>query len=170
MNAWYKAGFIDPNFAQTSNGLTTENKNSVGTSRAAPLSMVWPDMATYLDARVQMGIDNGIENYDLMAVPQPRVSKEDTNHLVCTNGVTGMSAFITTKCDEEKAKEIVEWFDYLYTEEGAALMNYGVEVPHAQRYDQDGSVQGRARSFRGKDLEVCKRRRLEFESNGDVLR
>lgn len=127
MNAWYKAGFIDPNFAQTSNGLTTENKNSVGTSRAAPLSMVWPDMATYLDARVQMGIDNGIENYDLMAVPQPRVSKEDTNHLVCTNGVTGMSAFITTKCDEEKAKEIVEWFDYFYTEEGAALMNYGVE-------------------------------------------
>ncbi len=127
MNDWYKKGFIDPNFAQSSNGLTTDNKNSVGTSRAKPLSMCWAEMATYLDTKVELGRNNGIESYELMAVPQPRKSKTDINHLVCTNGEVGMSAFITTKCDEAKAKEIVEWFDYLYTDEGAALMNYGVE-------------------------------------------
>ncbi len=127
MNAWYKAGFIDPNFAQSANGLTTENKNSVGTSRTKPLSMVWAEMSTYIDSKIELGKANGISGYDLMAIPQPRISKTDVNHLVCNNGKLGMSAFITTKCNEAKAKEIVEWFDYLYTDEGAALMNYGVE-------------------------------------------
>ena len=127
MNTWFKAGFINPNFAQMQNGITPDNKDTVGTKKAKPLAMCWTDISAYLDMRINMGRNNGIEDYDLMAVPNPRISKDRINHLVCTNGTVGMSAFITTKCDELKAKEIVEWFDYLYTEEGSALMNYGVE-------------------------------------------
>ncbi len=127
INAWYKAGFINPNFAQTANGLTTDNVDTVGTARNKPYAICWPELSTYMDLRVDLAKNNGIEDYALMAVPQPRQSESQINHLVNTNGYVGLSACITTKCSDEKTKEICEWFDHFYSEEFFDLINYGIE-------------------------------------------
>lgn len=127
INKWYKAGYFTPNFSESSNSLTVSTAEILGTKKVAPTALCFPDIANYLDSRISKAHDNGMENYELMGVPNPRQSKDQTLHLINTNGKLGMSAAITTKCSDEKAKEIVEWFDYLYSEEGSKLMNYGVE-------------------------------------------
>ena len=127
IHEWYEAGYITPNFAESSNSLTSSTTEILGTKKASPTAMCFPEIATYVDARIEKGQENGIEDYELMGVPNPRQTKDQTLHLYSFGGMTGMSAAITTKCSDEKAKEIVEWFDYLYTDEGIELMNYGVE-------------------------------------------
>ena len=127
INRWYNAGYFTPNFSASTNGLTSSTTEIIGNKAKAPTAMCFPEISSYIDSRVEKARENGYTTYDLMGVPNPRQSKDQTVHLIQTNGKLGMSAAITTKCSDEKAKEIVEWFDYLYSEEGIELMNYGVE-------------------------------------------
>lgn len=129
MNKWFAAQYISPNYTQSGGGdISSATAEIVGTKKAAPTSMCFYDAHNYLGARVRKGRDNGISGYDLMAVPSPRLTKDQTVHTSAQIvNSTGLSACITTKCSDEKAKEIVEWFDYLYTEEGADLMSWGLE-------------------------------------------
>ncbi len=66
-------------------------------------------------------------SYNLMPASQPVQTEGQEAHIRLANQAP-VYAVVTNKVkSEEKLAKILEWFDYLYSDEGAMLMNYGIE-------------------------------------------
>jgi putative aldouronate transport system substrate-binding protein len=78
---------------------------------------------TYIDNYENQGVEAG---YELTPVRLPVRQKGDIRH-VWTNGGRMNQGVTTLFPDCEHPEILLRWYDYLYTEEGALLYNYGLE-------------------------------------------
>lgn len=121
MNKWYEEGLIDVDLATIKNNQVTA-KVAAGTVGA---SMGY--LASGMQKQLETGIaESGDPDFSLVAAPIPQVTEgvpaeyAKASALVYANG-----AAITTQCkDVEAAARLL---DYLYSEPGDLLFNYGVE-------------------------------------------
>lgn len=112
MNDWYEKGLLDPEFMTRD---TADMSTLANGQTGAVLFGVWVFPTIYK------------AQYDVDVVPVPYPSKDGSvTHLgwqqyeICSDAVG-----ITTSCKDPILA--AKWIDYLYTEEGSVLRNYGVE-------------------------------------------
>lgn len=119
MADWYAEGLIDPDF-MTANYYFGDTTMIVTGKTGA-----WTGMYTMPSLYKQTTEDPDME---ISACTAPRVNEDDEIHLRLPDQRTsGMPHALSANLDEEKAQIILKWFDYLFTEEGALLCNYGIE-------------------------------------------
>lgn len=120
MNKWYKEGLIDPEFAAIEKSVTDANMTN-GIS-GATIAYVGGSMGNYISA------NKNNPEYNLVSAPWP-AKKAGTpayngNQLLRqTDG--NMSTVITTGC--KNIDVALEFMDYLFSEEGTILQNWGIE-------------------------------------------
>ncbi len=119
MADWYAEGLIDPDF-MTANYYFGDTTMIVTGKTGA-----WTGMYTMPSLYKQTTEDPDME---ISACTAPRVNEDDVIHLRLPDQRTsGVPHALSANLDDEKAQLILKWFDYLFTEEGALLCNYGVE-------------------------------------------
>ena len=127
MADWYQKGLIDPDFMTKQDGLVVDTA-MVTTGQTG----AFPSFYTMKDMYEAASED---PNMELVAVHAPVLHKGEISKLAyfpdrLTQICMGVSA-------DSKNKEIaMRWLDYLYTEEGALLCNYGIEND-TFTFDQD---------------------------------
>lgn len=82
---------------------------------------------------------SGQPDYDLRAIPDPMKEKGMENAMAKTTGGVGASALSVSALTEYPV-EAVEYMNWLYTEEGILVSNYGFEGD-AFEYDENGKPQ-----------------------------
>lgn len=138
MENWYARGLIDPEFMSTSGTFAT-----MGIPDGDPL--VRGEIGAtniYSAALGSLMADNGsteIEDFYLTAAKLPVMNKGDAVEFSKINGsgLAGVPTAITVDCDSEKVPVILQFFDYLFTDEIKLLANYGIEG-WSFEYDDNG--------------------------------
>ncbi|MBO5742751.1 MAG: extracellular solute-binding protein [Clostridia bacterium] len=122
---WFKAGYIDPDFV-TNDSNTVFGRITNGSSIAA-FGYVGSAMGVLIPAM----IDRGDTEFKLAACPYPVLKEgQSTRFLNLMAESSSPTIAISTQCgaeDEERVKAAVKWCDYIYSEEGSILSNFGVE-------------------------------------------
>lgn len=131
MQEWYKAGYIDPDFATNASDVILSNMAN-GVS-AASNGYVGSGIGKVLAA-----IDEG-SSFELVACPYPTTKDgKESEFQVCYNPASAHANAISWQCGNyEKA---VEWCNYVYSEEGIVLQLFGIEGEHhtVEMRDDDG--------------------------------
>lgn len=78
-------------------------------------------------------------DYDLRAIPDPMKEAGTENALARTSGGVGASALSVSALTEYPV-EAIEYMNWLYTDEGILVSNYGFEG-EAFEYDENGKPQ-----------------------------
>lgn len=126
MHRWYSEGLIDPDFMST-NAVLPDNA-MVTTGKTGAFCSIYTLIAAYEGA-------NSDPNAEYVPVPAPKVNAEDTVKL---NMYYLLGPCITVSADSPNAELCVKWLDYLFSEEGALLANYGTEGDTFE-YQEDGT-------------------------------
>ncbi len=128
MHDWYTKGLIDPDFM-------TNSAFFVDTELATTeQSGVWYSMYTMASL-----YEASVPGMVVKALPGPKLNKDDTTHIRIPD--TYMAAGgLAISADSEHKELAMQWMDYLFTEEGAALANYGIEGK-TFNYAEDGSIE-----------------------------
>jgi putative aldouronate transport system substrate-binding protein len=114
LNKWYRNGLIDPDFMI--NGAWQVDKQMVINGETG----AWNAMYTLISEYERAG--NGIK---VIPVASPVVRKGDKLHIRREDSFIGHPVTISKRCKyPDVAMQII---NYLYTEEGALLSNYGIE-------------------------------------------
>ncbi|MHC1749137.1 MAG: ABC transporter substrate-binding protein [Cellulosilyticaceae bacterium] len=118
LNKWYNEGLLDPDFASIDDKII--DANLLNGKSGAAFGYIGGSMSKWYKAATD-------EKFELVAVPNPVLKKGDEGKFLSTfsNRISGPGAAITTSA--KNVKEIIKMFDYLYTEEGKMLKNFGVE-------------------------------------------
>lgn len=116
MHQWYTEGLIDPDFMATDQRMPDMTAVVTGATGAFTSLYTYPPM-----------YESSSEdpNMNLTAVNPPVVNKGDTLHIRLRDSYTSGNTAISAEC--ENWEIALKWLDYLYTEEGARLANYGIE-------------------------------------------
>ena len=116
MHQWYTEGLIDPDFMATDQRMPDMTAVVTGATGAFTSLYTYPPM-----------YESSSEdpNMNLTAVNPPVVNKGDTLHIRLRDSYTSGNTAISADC--ENWEIALKWLDYLYTEEGARLANYGIE-------------------------------------------
>lgn len=116
MHAWYEKGYISKDFISASNVDTLFAMGEVGTYDK-------PIVAAY-----NFGVAEG---YTVLSTPYPRLSEDQFLHwdsykaaLVSKDFANGIAS-ITASC--ENVELAVQWINFLYTDIGMELANWGIE-------------------------------------------
>lgn len=142
MKKWYDMGLIDENFAGVNPNDTAASQPTVQAmdsvsaamqytpAQFAAFPMIYTYIHTYEDlmsalAPIYQGMNRPA--YDLIPVAAPKQNAGDEQHIRLASQAPGYIAITKKVKSEEKLQKILKWFDYLYSEEGALLMNYGTE-------------------------------------------
>lgn len=131
MNQWYSEGLIYPDFYSATDAqdlwISSDPTSSITLGSA---------YFTFLE---EYGNMSGIEGYYLEAMPNPVKEAGQELHfrsnVAMLNRSKMMIGTITTTC--ENPEILLQWYNYLYTDEGALLANYGVEG-QGFNYDENG--------------------------------
>ena len=127
-NKWYSEGLIYQDFLAS----------------PAPFTA---DISPVMDGSVGIftGTRPGLGSYDAMAtaegfnaqpIQDAQMTADSEHHLRSSYGVCeGAGCCVSTTC--EKPELCVRWLDYLYSDDGVLLMNYGIE-DLTFRYDESG--------------------------------
>ncbi len=119
MNGWYEEGLIDKDFPS---GINQEQYYREGKMGASYETGFW----TYAPITNNAREADGIETFELVGIPYPKLNEGDTLHIRCKVWSNlGYPGFITTA--NHSPEKAVEWFDNFYTDEGYILTNYGIE-------------------------------------------
>jgi putative aldouronate transport system substrate-binding protein len=118
MNKWYSEGLIDKDFAARTNNLRADYTDVLSNNHAA-FNVVF----TYIDNYENQAMEDG---YELTPVRLPVRQKGDVRKVFTFGPIMG-GAVTTLFPDCENPEILLRWFDYLYSDEGAMLYNYGVE-------------------------------------------
>ena len=125
MSEWFKEGYLDPDFV-TNDSNTVFGRITNGSSIAA-FGYVGSAMGVLIPAMK----DRGDNEFRVVACPYPVLKKgETTRFLNLMAESSSPTIAISSQCgaeDEERIKAAVKWCDYLYSEEGSILSNFGVE-------------------------------------------
>lgn len=142
MHRWYEMGLIDTNFATNNSGTESYMPTTAAMDNFSPETMTYtpaqyaafPISYTYISTYESLmsalsSVYTGMNRpaYTLMPASQPVQTEGQEAHIRLANQAP-VYAVVTNKVkSEEKLAKILEWFDYLYSDEGAMLMNYGIE-------------------------------------------
>lgn len=128
MNDWYEKGLLDPDFM-------TDSPFFVDTELVTTeQSGVWYSMYT-MAAMYEASVPGAV----VKALPSPKLNDSDTLHIRIPD--TYMAAGgLAISADSEHKELAMQWIDYLFTEEGAALANYGIEG-ETFNYNANGEVE-----------------------------
>lgn len=124
MHKWYSEGLIDPEFITSGTGLFPNNTR-VANNESGAVALMYTYAGDYL-ARV--GVAEEGANFTLTKWP---VKEAGTNPPVAMNGEGagtmggGAGGMIFATC--EYPEYAIRFIDYLYSEEGMLLSNYGIE-------------------------------------------
>lgn len=117
MNRWYEKGLIDPDFASIDS--KTLNANMINGKSGAGFGFIGSGMGTWTNAATEDG-------YELVACANPVLQKGDEgNFLGRYKFKVLITAAVTTAAED--IESICRQFDYLYTDEGRLLKNFGIE-------------------------------------------
>lgn len=113
LNQWYKKGLIDPDFMI--NGAWQVDKSMVISGETG----AWNAMYTMISEYEKAG------NMHVIPVAPPVINKGDQLHIRKEDTYMGNSVAISASC---KFPEVaMQLLNYLYTDEGALLANYGIK-------------------------------------------
>ena len=115
LNRWYQKGLIDPDFATANAFGDSVLVNNGGTG-------VFTSMYTMPSTMFAAATEQGAE---FVAVDPPVAREGDPLYCRIGNQSYGVQMAVSTDC--ENPELALRWLDYLYSEEGAMLANYGIE-------------------------------------------
>ena len=125
MAEWFNAGYIDPDFI-TNDSNTVFGRITNGSSLCA-FGYVGSAMGVLIPAM----IERGDTEFKLAATPYPVLNEgETTRFLNLMAESSSPTIAISSQCgkdNEDRVKAAVKWCDYIYSEEGSVLSNFGVE-------------------------------------------
>lgn len=126
MHQWYTEGLIDPDFMATDE--RTADMAKVVTGASGLFAALYTMPSVYEAASED-------PNMDLAPVNPPVMNEGDEGHIRLRDSYTSGNTAISA--DSENWEVALRWLDYLYTEEGALLANYGVEGDTFE-FNEDG--------------------------------
>lgn len=135
MNKWFEEGLVNPDF-MTSTSNDTVNLATTGKICASNLLF-----ATNIG---KSAYDTGATqdpNFNLRAVPFPKESVDTVIHVGSIDGYVyeyGYRSAYQVSTVAEDPVLITKWFDYMYSDEGILLTNYGFEGETFE-YDENGN-------------------------------
>ena len=118
MSKWYKEGLLDKNIASVDEKML--DSNILNNKTGAAIMLGGSGLGKYLDNATT-------EGFDLTAAKMPGLEKgvdSDFSFLTARYN-QGASVAVSTKC--ENPELAVKYLDYLYTDEGHMLANFGIE-------------------------------------------
>ena len=119
MNQWYSEGLLDKDFATNKSAMVDANI-TMGNSGAL-MGYLGSGMGRYLSQ-----MKNEDPNFNLVCAPYPVLEDGGQNNFYLSEGDVGVRYLAITKdCKDPVAA--VKWIDYLYSEEGYNLVNFGIE-------------------------------------------
>ena len=116
MNQWYNEGLIDPDFMATDE--RTADMAKVVTGASGLFAALYTMPSVYEAASED-------SNMSLAPVNPPVKNEGDEIHIRLRDSYTSGNTAISADC--ENPEVAMRWLDYLFTEEGALLANYGIE-------------------------------------------
>jgi len=129
MNEWYENGWMDQNFMSTQLIFTDPALVNAGKSGVAHT------MLSSVASQYSQAINNGAK---FVAVPWPVKNKGDVLHANPMGATAASTATITISKSCKNPEILVAMFNYLFTEPGFNLANYGIE---GESYNiEDGKV------------------------------
>ena len=126
MNQWYNEGLIDPDFMATDE--RTADMAKVVTGASGLFAALYTMPSVYEAASED-------SNMSLAPVNPPVKNEGDEIHIRLRDSYTSGNTAISADC--ENPEVAMRWLDYLFTEEGALLANYGVEGDTFE-FDENG--------------------------------
>ena len=126
MHQWYEEGLIDPDFMATDERTADMAKVVTG---ASGLFAALYTMPSVYEASSED------PNMNLAPVNPPVKNEGDEIHIRLRDSYTSGNTAISADC--ENPEVAMRWLDYLFTEEGALLANYGVEGDTFE-FDENG--------------------------------
>ena len=121
MNKWFSEGLIDKSF-------TTRDSSAQDQLKATEQAGVWSDGCWNLSIFTDL-LREKDKDAQVVALTSPVKSKGQVNHLRQTNHHNReMYLAITPKCKEPEIA--VRWIDYLYSQEGSFMANFGLADSH----------------------------------------
>lgn len=126
VRAMYKEGLLDKEFS-TRGTLV----NNVELEKAFQANIVGSGMTWAANTKTTTEVLREIDPTATLAGVKPVQGPNGDSGLVRRNKVGGSAAI--TIAGEEKAEEIIKFFDYVFSDEGIELMSYGVEGEHHEK-------------------------------------
>ena len=126
MHQWYTEGLIDPDFMATDE--RTADMAKVVTGASGLFAALYTMPSVYEAAPED-------PNMNLAPVNPPVMNEGDEGHIRLRDSYTSGNTAISA--DSENWEVALRWLDYLYTDEGALLANYGVEGDTFE-FDENG--------------------------------
>lgn len=119
MHDWYTEGLIDRNFGMRAFTDLFERSQLISEGKSAVNWQYSEWSPLYRDTKGEL--------IDLVSIPMPKLNKNDPDvmWMVSRKPFTGRLLSISTAC--ENIEPLIRFFDFLYSEEGIRLTNYGIE-------------------------------------------
>ena len=119
MNQWYQEGLLDKDFGVRSFTDLFERGQLIADGKAAVNWQYSEWNSAYKDERGQ--------TIEMVATPMPKlnVTDNDVMWMVSRRPNTGKLISITTSC--KNVDPLIRFFDFLYSDEGIMLQNFGIE-------------------------------------------
>jgi len=121
MNRWYNLGLIDQEFF-SKNSWSDNEADLLSGKAAMTTSLGYINVDRY-------DLQTVGENVDWYPLEVPKKNADDTRRIYSWSAPVRASNYttnLTTAVDPEKIPVILQYFDYLYSDEGSDLANYGV--------------------------------------------
>ncbi len=116
MHEWYEKGLIDPDYMTSATFFVDMEKVTTGQTGA------WSSMYT-MPALYEMSSPD--KNMEITAIAPPVINEGDKVHIRLTDNYINIPVSISA--DSENKELAMKWLNYLFTEEGSLLANYGIE-------------------------------------------
>jgi putative aldouronate transport system substrate-binding protein len=124
MRALYKEGLLDPEFA--TRGTWTNKGNALDDALNAGLGGSWVSWAA--GARdIAVILQKTNPNASLKAVLPPKSPIDGSQRIAGRNKLYGSANFTITAQKNGKLKDIISYYDYVYSDEGVKISSYGME-------------------------------------------
>ena len=129
MAEWYKEGLIDQEF------ITREDTNNYHIlNNKAGATCYWTGYVAGMNSNAEVLANDADTNWQV--IQPPVLTPDQAPRTFSQQAAVGGSAWaISSRVSEEKAIEIIKMFDYVYSDEGSMLFNFGVEGESYQYVD-----------------------------------
>lgn len=129
MRGLYKDGILDPEF--TSRGTWTNKANDIDDAQNSGIAGSWMSYAAGVrDATLIL--QQTIPEAKIIAVNPPKSPIDGSQRIASRNRLIGSANFTIQAEKSGKLKDIISFFDYVYSDEGVKLTSYGIEGTHSK--------------------------------------
>ncbi len=138
MSRWFAAGLIDPEFTGTPGFESFLGLPPMDVINRAEVGAGAAQSHTLGSSLFDIGVAE-VEMYFSTAFPPVKNKGDKLNFSqVAGSGRAAAALAISEDCDPAKIPTLMNYFDYLYTEEGSILSNYGIQG-ESWEYGSDGN-------------------------------